>query len=103
MPVPLESPSLVLIDSACPLCSRLARFISARDANHQFDFAPGSDPSTVVLLEDGHSYTRSTAILRILARLPFPWPILARLGLLVPPSLRDAVYNAIARNRRRLG
>jgi predicted DCC family thiol-disulfide oxidoreductase YuxK len=99
MPAPR---SRVLIDSACPLCSSLARFISARDPQHRFDFASGSDPSTLVLLENGQTYTRSTAVLRILSQLPFPWPLLARLARLFPRSLRDAAYDAVARNRRRL-
>src|SRR6188768_2243809 len=83
-------PSVVLFDGACNLCSATVRFIIERDPAGAFRFASlqsaaaadllrshgrevGSDaresvpadPSSVVLVEDGHIYERSTAVLRI--------------------------------------
>jgi predicted DCC family thiol-disulfide oxidoreductase YuxK len=58
-------------------------------------------PDSVILIEQGQVYTRSTAALRIARRLCGPWP-LAYLFILVPAIIRDTVYDLIARNRFRL-
>lgn len=56
--------------------------------------------STSALIEDGVVYTKSTAALRVARRMRFPWPM-AYVFIVVPPVLRDFVYNWIARNRLR--
>jgi predicted DCC family thiol-disulfide oxidoreductase YuxK len=55
-------------------------------------------PATIVLIEGGRAYARSTAALRIARRLRFPWNALAA-GLIVPRPIRDAVYDWVARHR----
>lgn len=61
------------------------------------------DLSTVVLVEDGVAYTKSTAILRSMNRLGAGWSCLAWLGLhCVPRCIRDFFYGVIARNRGRI-
>ena len=59
---------------------------------------------TVVLLEGGTAYVRSTAILRAVAQLAPAW--LAALCIvllyLVPVIVRDAIYKRVAQNRLRL-
>jgi predicted DCC family thiol-disulfide oxidoreductase YuxK len=92
----------VLIDGGCGLCNGFAGFVRARDHEGRFEFLPGDNPSTVVLVEDGREYTRSAAVLRILARLPFPWPALGAAAGVIPTPVRDALYNVIARHRRNL-
>jgi predicted DCC family thiol-disulfide oxidoreductase YuxK len=61
---------------------------------------PGSDAGTVILYMNGKVYTRSAAALQIASRLRFPVWLLAA-GWVVPPFLRNAVYDWIARNRYR--
>lgn len=108
--------SVVLIDGVCHLCQGLVRFIVPRDPKGSFLFAPlqnelaremmvanGLTPgqlNTVVVLEDGVCYTESAAVLRIARRLRFPWPV-AYIFIIVPRSLRDALYRYVARNRYR--
>jgi predicted DCC family thiol-disulfide oxidoreductase YuxK len=53
---------------------------------------------TVVLVEDGRCWSRSTAALKIAQRLDGGWPLLAAL-LAVPRPIRDAVYRFISHNR----
>ena len=53
------------------------------------------------MLQDGKAYLRSEASIRILDGLGAPWPGLAKFARLVPLSLRDALYDVIARNRLR--
>lgn len=54
-----------------------------------------------VLVEDGAAHLKSTAFLRIVARLSGPWPVLA-VARFLPEGLRDRLYDLIARNRYRL-
>lgn len=107
---------IVLFDGICNLCVWSVRFILARDPREAFRFASlqgetgrdiarhhGADPSTldtIMLLEDGRLYTRSTAALRIARRLRFPWwP--AGVLLAIPPQVRDLLYGFIAARRYR--
>jgi len=62
---------------------------------------PAPSPSaleSIVLLDQGQIYNRSTAALRIARVLPFPWPLLYAL-IAVPRPLRDWVYDWVARHR----
>ena len=111
-----RSPSLVLFDGHCNLCSGSVNWIIDRDPAGRFVFAslqsePGRralerfelDPrrtDSVVLVEGDRAYTRSTAALRIARRLAFPWPVLALLCV-IPGGVRDWVYDLIARHRYR--
>ena len=56
---------------------------------------------SIILLEGDRAYLRSTASLRIAARLTWPWS-LARTFLFVPVPLRDAVYRVVAAIRHRV-
>jgi len=56
---------------------------------------------TLILEESGGTiYTRSSAALRIARRLRFPW-YLSYAFIVIPPFIRDYIYNIIARNRYR--
>jgi predicted DCC family thiol-disulfide oxidoreductase YuxK len=103
----------VLFDGGCGLCARSVRFVARHDRG-RFRFAPLDGPTarrlldgtaagpphdqSVVLVEGGTVFTRSSAVLRIAATLSWPWRWLAWLRL-VPRPVRDAVYDAIARRR----
>jgi len=71
--------------------------------------APGSsdpDPgspglNSFVLLENGKAYTRSAAALRVLKHLGGGWKLVYALGIIVPPFIRNGIYNWTARNRYR--
>ncbi|PAD77595.1 thiol-disulfide oxidoreductase DCC family protein [Paenibacillus campinasensis] len=112
-----QSPhAIVLIDGVCHLCQGLTRFIIQRDPDGYFHFAslqsdagqellrqgglPEDMSETMVLIEDGTYYTRSTAALRIVRRLRFPWPLLY-IAVAVPRPLRNQLYRMVARNRYR--
>ena len=116
-PVPRATPPgrrvILLYDGECHLCQGTVRFVVARDPAARVAFAPlqsavgrrllaehrlPADGASVVLIENGRAYTRSTAALRVARLLRFPWPLLAA-GLVVPARLRDAVYDWVARHR----
>ena len=108
-------PSVLLFDGVCNLCSRLVRFVLDRDREERFRFASlqsetgrrylaehglPEDLDTMVLIEGGRAYVRSTAALRTARRLGLPWRLLYPL-VLIPPFLRDPAYRLLARNRYR--
>jgi predicted DCC family thiol-disulfide oxidoreductase YuxK len=108
--------ALILFDGECGLCSRLVDFLLARDRKGRFRFAPQQSKAggevlakcaadeentdTIVLMENGRCFFRSAAVLRILRKLPGPWPVLY-LFIAVPRPIRDLVYRWIARRRHR--
>lgn len=108
---------VVLFDGVCRLCSAWARFLLKFDRDRRFKLAtvqseegqailaffrmPLEEYDTLLLVESRQVYVKSDAILRILKQLPFPWPALSFFRL-IPPSIRDWVYDRIARNRYRL-
>jgi predicted DCC family thiol-disulfide oxidoreductase YuxK len=114
---PPPAPAVVLFDGTCAFCERSVRFIATRDPAGYFRFGASQSAAgaallaahgttrdatrSLVLIEDGQVYLRSTAALRIARRLTFPWR-LAAAGLAVPRPLRDAVYRGIAAVRHRL-
>lgn len=106
---------IMLYDGVCNLCNSSVRFVLKRDKAGVFRFAAlqsakakqllapyemGIGLDTIYLIEDGRVYDRSSAALRIMRRLRFPWPLMA-VFLIVPKPLRDAVYNWVGRNRYR--
>lgn len=118
--IPSNEQSVILFDGVCTLCGRGVAFVIARDPRARFRFGSlqseaarqrlaahgvaavrDGDPDTIVLIEDGRVYERSSAVVRILRGLRAPWPAVAAMVSVVPRGLRDALYAAIARWRYR--
>jgi len=105
---------VLLFDGVCTLCNGFVRFVIERDPAGRFQFAPLQSaaaarllgvarpplPDSLVLLEEGRLFTRSTAALRVARGLRFPWPLVYAF-VVVPRPVRDWVYDAVARNRYR--
>jgi predicted DCC family thiol-disulfide oxidoreductase YuxK len=108
---------VVLFDGVCNLCNGAVQFLLARAPRGTLRFAAlqseagrailawaglaCADGDTMVFLERGKVYTRSTAVLRIARHLRRPWCWLAA-ALAVPAPLRDWFYDRLARSRYRL-
>lgn len=106
--------NILLFDGVCNLCDGAVNFIIDNDPKGHFQFAAlqsdfgqqklaalGFDQAvfdSLVLLQGEKVYTKSSAALRIAKQLKFPYPLLY-VFIILPPFLRDAVYNLIARNR----
>ncbi len=112
-----REPPVLLFDGVCNLCNGVVTFVIRRDppparfrfAALQSEFGQrvlrehglSANPlDTFVMLEDGAVHLRSTAALKTLKRLGFPWS-LAYAAIVVPAPLRDALYRFVARNRYR--
>lgn len=117
----MPAPATILFDGVCNLCNGFVQFVIRHDATGQFRFAALqseaarhllaahgqhltaaalADPTSVMLVADGHVHTHSAAVLRIAGRLGGIWR-LAAVGWLLPGTWRDALYRYVARNRYR--
>lgn len=113
-----ENPPVIVFDGVCLLCNRWVDFILRHDHAGRFRFAAmqgnhgrslllehglsPDDPSSLLLVEDGHGHTDTQAIVRICRSLGGGWRMLAMLLNGVPRVLRDPTYRWIARHRYRL-
>ena len=110
----------MLFDGTCGFCAAGVQFILRHERNHTLRFAAlesdigravrarhpetaGVDSMIWVEGSEGaeRALVRSAAALRIAEYMGAAWR-LAAIGFLVPPLLRDAAYDLIARNRRSL-
>ena len=107
---------IVFFDGVCNLCQRSVQFILPRDPGGNFLFASlqeglanqlipdvitsANGQGSIILWEEGKVSYRSTAVLRIAKKLSGLWPLLY-VFILVPPFIRDGVYDLIAKNRYR--
>jgi len=109
----LPNKSIVFFDGNCGLCDRSVRFIMSHDHRKEFFYCPLQselaqenvpkkllDSDTVVLFENGVFYSRSVAAFKILRKLATVWQLLLVFRFL-PLSFTDAVYQFVARNRKK--
>ncbi len=117
MESPARAHGIVLFDGTCAFCERSVTFIATRDPGGYFRFGASQNAAahallaqfgetrastrSIILIEDGQLFRKSTAVLRIARRLPRPWS-LAAVALLVPRPLRDAAYDVVAAIRHQL-
>ena len=104
---------LFTLDGVCNLCNSFVQKVIAADNSNYFKFASlqsdsaktllinhpdFKDLKTIIYLENGQIFTRSTAALKISKRLSGAWPLL-QAGYILPVFIRDGIYNLIAKNR----
>lgn len=109
---------VLLIDGVCNLCNGIVHFVIDRDPESKFKFAPlqsefarvqlaalgrsgaGDALDTVVLIEDGVYYDKSSAAVRVARELEGPVRFVAWARVL-PRAIRDALYDFVAKRRYR--
>ena len=110
----LENKSIILFDGVCNLCNNSIQFIIKRDKKKHFLYASlqsdaaqnlllqfqlkNSDFDSIILIEKGKVYQKSSAILKIASHLNGLWK-LSYGFIIVPKIIRDFVYTIIAKNR----
>ena len=109
--------SIVFYDSACPLCSRVVRFILRHEKNDELRFSALQgkfaksffaskginelDLSTFYLFKNEKLYQKSTAALRLLTYLKW-YLLFLNIFWVLPRVIRDFFYMIISRNRYRI-
>jgi predicted DCC family thiol-disulfide oxidoreductase YuxK len=110
----LENKGVILFDGVCNFCNSTINLVMEKDSRNYFVFAPLQsetgrellarhqiDPlatDSIVLIENDQAYTKSTAALRIAKRLKGAYPLLYG-AIIIPPFLRNIIYDYVARNR----
>lgn len=110
----MKQQPVILFDGVCNFCNSAVNFTIKRDKKAVIQFAPlqsekgrmflrqynlpADDMRSFVFIEDGKTYLRSTAALKVCRYLNGLWP-LCYIFILVPRFIRDAVYNFIAKHR----
>jgi predicted DCC family thiol-disulfide oxidoreductase YuxK len=108
---------VVFFDNICHLCIHSVQSILKHNKDQSIQFAsiqselgssvlsfyglPTQMYETMLYIEKGQLYTKSTAAIKIAKRLSFPWCLL-QAGVVIPRFIRDGVYDLIARNRYKL-
>ena len=114
---PPDDGPIVLFDGVCNLCHGFVQFLLPRDTEGRFRFASlqsevgqrllaehgladhGLD--SIVLIEDGDCYVKSSAVIRIAQLLGGVYRLLGPFRYL-PRRFRDRVYDLVAAHRYRL-
>jgi|SRR5580704_5908883 predicted DCC family thiol-disulfide oxidoreductase YuxK len=119
IPSPKPAGQPIFYDGHCGLCHGLVRFVLSEDQSARpFSFAPlqGEEikrsitdsvraelPDSVVVVEENkNALTRSAAVIYVLKRLGGLWFFSATLLSLVPRTLGDFAYDAMASVRKRI-
>lgn len=106
---------VVYFDGYCNLCNGAIQWIIGRDQHQLFYFAPLTgqyasqtlphplltNVDSIVLQHRGQVFIKSTAALEIARLLPYPYRLLSAFRI-IPPLLRDALYDLVARYRYRI-
>ena len=108
---------IILFDGVCNFCNGAINFIIRQDSKKLFRFAPLQSSTgqqllqqyqlfqnpfdSFILIQDGKAFIKSTAALKLYNRLGWYWKW-TQIFWLIPPFLRNAVYDVIAKNRYKL-
>lgn len=109
----METHPTILFDGVCNFCNRMVNFVIRFDRKDRFRFAPLQSKAgeafretyhiplsvdSFIYIENGKAHVYSTAALKVLIRMGFPW-LLMGFFLIVPTFIRDGIYKWIGKNR----
>lgn len=114
MRIDLQPKPIIYFDGVCNLCNNAVQFLLKYDKKQRFLFATltsdagknailhtnksNSKNESVILYYRGKYYMKSTAVLMSFKLLGGAWQLLYPL-LLIPPFIRNGVYDIVGRNR----
>lgn len=107
---------VIFYDDTCGFCNRSVQWILKKGGARCFYFAPlqGSTfqnlvakeavtiiPDSLIFWHQGKLLSQSRAVLAITRRLPWPWKI-GVVAAIIPPCVRDWLYDQLAKRRHSL-
>jgi predicted DCC family thiol-disulfide oxidoreductase YuxK len=108
-----QDKKIIFFDGVCNLCNGFVQFVITRNKKEEILFASlqsmaGADMmrhfkvsdalNTVIFIDNGKLYQKSTAALRIAKYLCCLWPIMFGLSI-VPAFIRNSIYDLVAKYR----
>lgn len=110
----MKNKPIILFDGVCNLCNSSVLFVLKHEKSDELRFASlqsefGQNKlkehhldsktfNSIVFIEDGKYYQKSSAALKIASYLKFPYGFLKYL-IIVPSFIRNFVYDIISKNR----
>lgn len=107
---------VIVFDGVCVLCNGWVKFLLRHDRHARYRFAAmqttsgrallaangldADDPASFLLVGHGRAWSDTEAIIQVVGGLGGAWRLVKLLRVL-PKSLRDRLYRAVARNRYR--
>ena len=109
------SGSIIVFDDTCDLCNNAINFVINHDKKKLHYFADRDglaatklkraaqlpnyiSETTIIVFTDAAYYTKSRAVLEIIKHMGFPYNLLY-VGIIIPRTLRDALYDAVSKRR----
>lgn len=104
---------ILLFDGECGFCNRSVLFFLRRERGRRMHFAPlesetgkalrkyfeiGDNTDSIILIKNHSAYIKSCAALRLTPYMKGLWPLMM-IFVIVPPFIRNFVYDSIAKRR----
>lgn len=104
---------ILLFDGECGFCNKSILFFLKREKNKKMHFAPlkseagialrnyfeiSDNTDSIILIRDHSAYIKSCAALRLTQYMKSLWPLMM-VFVIIPPFIRNLVYEYIARRR----
>lgn len=112
--IPDDDKTIILYDGVCTICNAFVKFIIKNDRNDRFRFASlqssfaekyiektdfkNESFNTVLLIEKGITFRKSTAAIKSIVGLGGVWKIFYPL-LFIPAFIRDPIYMLVSNTR----
>ncbi|MCU0359641.1 MAG: DUF393 domain-containing protein [Bacteroidia bacterium] len=109
----LNKQPLLMYDGECALCNHLIQFYLRHEKKQELNFVPLDSPTalalikhfelkttkdSMVLIRGYNAYIKSCAALRLSGYMKGLWPLM-QVFLIIPPFLRNLVYDFVAKRR----
>lgn len=112
----LKKQPILLFDGECGFCNKSVQFFLKREKNKKMHFAAlqsevgkqlrayfeiDEKVDSIVLIKEYSAYIKSCAALRLTIYMKGAWPLMM-IFVIIPPFMRNWVYDLIAKNRMKL-
>jgi predicted DCC family thiol-disulfide oxidoreductase YuxK len=112
----LNKQPILLFDGECGFCNRAVQFFLRREKNSKMHFAAlesnegkalrnyfeiDQKIDSIILIKEHEAHIKSCAVLRMTLFMRGLWPLMI-VFIVVPPFLRNLVYNFVAKKRKKI-